>query len=268
MSSSPLVDNLATQVASLWRRKQAPLLLAISGMQGSGKSTLSQHLIEQLYGDNITGVAVSLDDFYFDANERAQLAQRVHPLYRQRGLPGSHDLALLQQVLWDFKQQRALLLPVFDKASDNKLSKSQWRPVPEGAQVLIVEGWCMGVTAQPAAQLGYDVNDFERKHDHDGRFRHCVNRLLATNYHEVFEQFDGLVFLNGQSFSRVYRWRLQQEHALRAQTGKGMTDEEVLAFIQPFQRLSEWAVTSLSESANVVVDLGEDREVLTVRGQL
>ena len=47
-----------------------------------------------------------------------------------------------------------------------------------------------------------------------------------------------------------------------------MTDEGLLAFIQPFQRLSEWAVTSLSESANVVVDLGEDREVVTVRGQL
>lgn len=74
--------------------------------------------------------------------------------------------------------------------------------------------------------------------------------------------------MNGLSFDRVYRWRLQQEHMLKAMTGKGMGDDEVERFIQPFQRLSEWGILSLPNTADTEVKLGENREVLEIKTKL
>lgn len=245
-----------------------PLLVGVSGVQGSGKSTLSYSLCKQLREVGIACKCVSLDDFYLDPEERAVLASKFHPLFQQRGLPGTHDLQLLQGVIDRFKRGEALTLPVFDKSIDRKLPKSKWREVEAGLQVLIIEGWCMGVEPQPSDELASPVNQFEQEFDKDGSFRLQVNHILCEEYQAIFSLLDSLIYLNGMSFDRVYQWRLQQEHMLKASTGKGMSDEQVRQFIQPFQRLSVWGMQSLPNIADIEVCLGEDREVLQINTQL
>ncbi|RXF02381.1 kinase [Pseudoalteromonas sp. PS5] len=245
-----------------------PLLIGVSGIQGSGKSTLSQALCKQLIGSAIVSEHVSLDDFYLDPEERAILASQRHSLFQQRGLPGTHDVALLQEVISQFKQGRAITLPIFDKSIDRKIPKSQWRTVAAGLQVLIIEGWCIGQVPQQHNQLVLPVNRFERQYDADGAFRLQVNEILHQQYQPIFSQIDTLIYLNGLSFDRVYRWRLQQEYMLKAMTGKGMGDDEVERFIQPFQRLSEWGILSLPNTADIEVKLGENREVLEIKTKL
>ncbi|WP_223192114.1 hypothetical protein [Pseudoalteromonas piscicida] len=117
-----------------------PLLVGVSGVQGSGKSTLSYSLCKQLREVGITCKCVSLDDFYLDPEERAVLASKFHPLFQQRGLPGTHNLQLLQDVIDRFKRGEAFTLPAFDKSVDRKLPNSKWRKVDAGLQVLIIEG--------------------------------------------------------------------------------------------------------------------------------
>ena len=81
----------------LIRRHERPAyvpLIAISGAQGSGKSTLTTRAARDL-----SCAALSLDDVYLTRAERAALAARIHPLFAVRGPPGTHDLALLDTVL-------------------------------------------------------------------------------------------------------------------------------------------------------------------------
>lgn len=90
------------------------MVVALNGMQGSGKSTLGR-LLKWAYG--LLGVAfevASLDDFYLTYAERTQLDPT---LYRYRGPPGTHSMAELLQVLRDFRAGAdSLRLPVFNKA--------------------------------------------------------------------------------------------------------------------------------------------------------
>src|SRR5210317_1835774 len=73
-----------------------PVLLAVNGCQGSGKTTVCDYLRSLLmseFGRRV--VSLSLDDFYLSRLERQDLARSVHPLLATRGVPGTHDMALL-----------------------------------------------------------------------------------------------------------------------------------------------------------------------------
>ena len=85
-------DNRATQ-------------LGFSGCQGSGKSTLvalMAKVMREVYG--VSTVVLSLDDFYLTKAARAALAESIHPLFATRGVPGTHDLALLNEAISALRQ--------------------------------------------------------------------------------------------------------------------------------------------------------------------
>ena len=95
----PLVNHILTRQ----RSKQRPVVVGIHGAQGTGKSTLTlflRDILSRHHGVNTTNF--SLDDIYLTRAERQDLAERVHPLFITRGVPGTHDVALGQQVLDSF----------------------------------------------------------------------------------------------------------------------------------------------------------------------
>jgi pantothenate kinase-related protein Tda10 len=68
-----------------WRQEisSRPLVLGISGVQGSGKSTLCKQLEQEV--DRL--LVLSLDDFYLTHNEQVQLYMREKSsLYEYRGI--------------------------------------------------------------------------------------------------------------------------------------------------------------------------------------
>ncbi|CAM5183690.1 hypothetical protein [Alishewanella longhuensis] len=74
------------------------------------------------------------DDYYLAAAERQQLAAKIHPLFSQRGVPGTHDI---QRAIADAQHVLAGLavaLPVFDKALDDRLADQR----EQRLQLLIV----------------------------------------------------------------------------------------------------------------------------------
>lgn len=203
--------------------------------------------------------------FLLRPQERVQLAEQYHPLFKQRGLPGTHDLVLFDTILTQFRVGKAFSLPVFDKSIDKKLPRSQWRQVEAELSVLILEGWCIGIGAQPESLLTQPINAYEQQQDAGALFRKTVNQFLKQYYQPRFAQIDYLIYLNGMDFERVFRWRLQQEHQLIKARGQGMDDEQVKQFIQPFHRLSEWGMQSLANLADTEICLGETREVVSVK---
>ncbi|KZN31721.1 hypothetical protein N474_02320 [Pseudoalteromonas luteoviolacea CPMOR-2] len=241
---------------------QQPICIAISGCQGSGKSTLSAYFVAYLRAQGFSAETVSLDDFYLSKNQRLELAGSLHPAFETRGVPGTHNVKAAQTVLESFKNRKSLVLPRFDKSTDNPLSEDLWTKVNAPLDVLIFEGWCLGVPPEPEERLKLPCNQFEMLQDHDASFRSTVNMFLAADYQSLFSKFDKLIFLNGKSFKHVFKWRAEQEQKLIAKTGRGLSEQQIEAFIQSYQRLTEWGINQLPQVCDFELELDAHRKIL------
>ena len=158
---------------------------------------------------------MSLDDFYLTGAKRQQLAREVHPLLATRGVPGTHDIAALKQILKQLKtKQIGFTIPRFNKATDEPYPESQWPIIDTPADIILLEGWCWGVKPQTDEQLAAPVNELELKHDTDGLWRHYVNKQLKSYYQPLYKAMDFWLALQAPSFDCVYKWRLEQELSL------------------------------------------------------
>lgn len=232
----------------------------ISGLQGTGKSTLAAQLVEAAGARGIRAVALSLDDFYLDRPERGRLAREVHPLLATRGPPGTHDLALAVATLDALRAGQPIRLPAFDKLGDRRLPPERWREA-RGVELVVFEGWCLGTPAEPDAALAEPVNALERDEDADGVWRRHCNDALARNYPPLWRRIDRLLFLQPPDFEVVPAWRWQQERALQAaQPGRaGMTRAGVERFVQHYERVSRQALRTLPAIADAVLRLDAAR---------
>ncbi len=261
----PLPEALAPIEAVVRARlatTAAPQVIGLCGAQGSGKSTIAAHLAERIPDT----VVLSLDDLYLTLAERERLAAMVHPLLRTRGVPGTHDVALGEALLEDLRAGRAVRLPRFDKAIDDRAPESTW-PRAEGARLVIFEGWCVGARPQTEEALDRPVNGLEDDEDPDEIWRRYANGALGGLYRDLF-RLDALILLAAPDFGAVYRWRLQQEHALAAaiaagrRGGRAMSDDEVGRFIQFYQRLTQHILGEMPGRADLVVRLDANRQVI------
>ncbi|SNY49132.1 D-glycerate 3-kinase [Arsukibacterium tuosuense] len=259
ISQLQLTPAAATAYQQLLRQLLKPLLalprpvvIGITGAQGTGKSTLASVLTELLMSQGIAAGSVSLDDYYLSKAQRRQLAEKVHPVLAQRGVPGTHNIA---QALADARAVLAgqpIALPQFDKALDEPAAALPAQTL----DILIVEGWCLGVPAQTEAELATPVNELEATTDADGRWRHYVNQQLAGLYAEYWRLMTPLIWLQAPDWDCVCRWRAQQEHKLSQSRGKGMTEAELARFMLPFQRLTlaSWQQLPAIASYTVLLD--------------
>jgi D-glycerate 3-kinase len=250
-------------------------VLGVSGPQGSGKSTLCallQTVLETGFKQRV--VVLSLDDFYLTRSERQRLAQRVHPLFATRGVPGTHDIALASQSISSLRAQGSQIstrLPVFDKAADERAPVESW-PVFQGrADILLFEGWCVGARAESSERLNKPVNSLEEKEDPDGIWRRYVNQVLGEEYSQLFRLLDRLLFLKIPGFNIVYKHRLEQEQQLGQSlrggqkegiepgTKRTMNRRELQRFIMHFQRLTEYMLEELPTRADLVLVFDEQR---------
>jgi len=251
----PLARSLADDAVAIAAR---PLCIAIAGAQGSGKTTLAEILTEQLLLAGVSAVACSLDDFYLARARRIELARSVHPLLITRGVPGTHDVDLCIQTI-DSVMRTPTAMPKFDKGLDDVVDRSAW-PMAGVADVVIIEGWCLGARPQPADDLVTPINDLERDEDADVRWRRYANDALAR-YRALFARFDRLVFLRAPDFDAVRRWRAEQE--LQLPRDRRMSAPQLRRFTAHYERLTMWMQKDLPGRADLTVLLDQDHAIET-----
>ncbi|WP_240652711.1 kinase [Rheinheimera riviphila] len=248
-------DQYRMFVTGLWqtlsKEYQEPAVIGISGAQGSGKTTLSTLLVQFAQEQGVIAGAVSLDDYYLSQQQRAVLAAKVHPLLVMRGVPGSHHIAQAIADAQAVRNGQPVALPRFDKALDQPIAAR----APQQFSLLIIEGWCLGLTAQSTADLQQAVNQLEQSEDQSFSWRHFVNQQLAGQYQQYWSLLSSLIWLKAPDWPTICRWRALQEHQLRQQCGKGMNDIELERFMQTFQRLTEHSFLVLPQRADLVVEL-------------
>lgn len=243
------------------------LLIGINGCQGSGKSTLAAFLTQILQDNyNKTVANLSIDDFYHTKNSRQQMAKEIHPLFATRGVPGTHDTVLLTNTLTKLSNNsNRINIPRFDKALDEREPENRWDSVLTPVDIILLEGWCVGVTPQKDNELLESVNILEETEDTEGLWRSTVNKIIKSNYSPIFQQLHKLILLQAPTFDSVFRWRRLQEDKLHKTAGNKpalMDTDELIRFIHHYQRLTEHMLEELPTQASIIFELNEDHQII------
>ncbi|MDJ0878916.1 MAG: hypothetical protein QNI86_09915 [Halieaceae bacterium] len=255
---APLAEWLALRHRAL----DAPLLVGVNGAQGTGKTTACAVFSLMLREHGVRPLTLSLDDFYLDRAARRQLADDVHPLLITRGVPGTHEVSLLEQTLDAVLAGQSARVPVFDKAIDDRLPESEWLDVG-AADVILLEGWCIGATPEPVAALKDPLNDLEARDDPDGLWRRFVNDELAGPYAVLFDRLHELVMLKAPSLARVLEWRrLQEEKLAQRRSGGGvMSPAEIKHFVEHYERVTRHCLEEMPARADYLLEVADDHSI-------
>lgn len=265
---APLCEQLAKRLKT--KSSASSLVVGINGPQGSGKSTLCAFIQCRMAAQfGVSTATISLDDLYHTQATRDQLAQTIHPLFQTRGVPGTHDIDLgvktLQQLM-QAKTDDVTMIPRFNKALDDRFPESAWEKQTGQADLILLEGWCVGAAPQSEQSLVEPINTLEAEEDSEAIWRRHVNQQLHQEYPRLFGFIDYLVYLQIPSFEQVHEWRELQEKKLLAQLEKAepdanpsnfipsscMNQAALHRFIMHFERLTRFMMQELPERADAV----------------
>ena len=271
-------DPLAGVIAAHHNSANRPVLVGLNGSQGSGKTTLCDYLqgaLTHQYGKR--ALALSIDDFYLTHQQRLSLAQTVHPLCATRGVPGTHDIALLNATvtqLLDPARSADVVIPSFDKATDDRKPAQALGRWSGDLDVLLLEGWCLGVRPQEDETLVQPINPLEAQEDTEAVWRQWVNRSLAEDYVPFYECVDFWVMLAAPDFDCVLAWRSEQEEKLRRSLADAATPnalqspEDLQRFVQHYERLTRECLATLPDRVDYLLSLDARRKVRAVSHRL
>ncbi|MEO0410526.1 MAG: hypothetical protein AAF221_01630 [Pseudomonadota bacterium] len=184
-------------------QSDVPNLFFVSGAQGIGKSTALNAIAAKANGKILT---LGLDDFYLTLADRDRLAKDVHPHFKIRGAP--------------FKE---------------------WRQITTRPEIIVLEGWLMGVAPNTQSLQDEPLNAIERA-DCDGIWRRYQETQLSTSYTALWDRADAFCHIDAPGFSAVLKWRLEQERFNCGQPDKPLTPERIKwveEFILFYERLTK-----------------------------
>ena len=255
-----------------WTQKkqtQGSFILGINGAQGTGKSTMASLISTLLTEFGLEVVTLSIDDFYLTKKERQELAQKVHPLLKTRGVPGTHDIKLANQVIDELntapsnRKNKDLQIPRFNKAIDDRFPEGEKLPQKK-VDIILLEGWCIGALPQANLTLDSPYNELELTEDPDGSWRESINQHLADDYQTLYAKIDYLAMLKAPSFEMVFKWRSEQEERLKENQSSSdqnleiMDAEQIKRFIMHYERLTRWMLKEMPRRAQCCFFINED----------
>ena len=274
-------QSIATKIASLrriyipmsfwidnkYKKKGKTLFLGLSGGQGSGKTTvvgILKIILKKYFKRKIH--KSSIDDFYKTLEERDKISNTIHPLFKTRGVPGTHDTNLIKK-FFDFikkKKFKKFKLPKFDKSIDDRLNEKYWFNVKERPEIVIFEGWCVGAKPQLNSLLKKPINILEKYEDKDLIWRKHVNEKLKREYKKIFAMIDNFIFMKIPNFNMVFKWRLLQERKLKKgshTTKKIMSYDKIKRFVMFYQRVTLQMFKDMPKVASVVLTLNNKHQI-------
>ncbi len=250
-----------------YKQKGKTLFLGFSGAQGSGKTTISKILkiiLKNFFNREIC--ISSIDDFYKTLKDRKKMSDMIHPLFKTRGVPGTHDINLAKIFFnkLNMKNFKKLKIPKFDKSTDDRLKSKYFLYLKKKPEIVIFEGWCVGAKPQTNSLIQRPVNILEKKEDKNLMWRKYVNNKLKKEYKHFFSMIDHFIFIKIPSFNMVFKWRFLQEKKLRFNSKsnkKIMTYNEIKRFIMFYQRITLQMMKDLSKSASMVMLLKKNHSI-------
>ncbi|VEU21712.1 DEKNAAC102378 [Brettanomyces naardenensis] len=259
-----------------------PLFVGVEGPQGSGKTTVCRQLAERLsvLYPNLNFVTFSMDDFYLTFEEQNEVAANdpTNVMLNGRGLPGTHDVDLLLKCLKQLATEKTNVdIPIYDKSQHrgrgDRVAFNKWIHIkkPTLIDVVIFEGWFNGYPSYSSEEdliskwnkvkLRYPSVFENIGYEHIAK----LNRDLVR-YQAIWDYFDAFVCITTNTIDNVYKWRKQQEHDMIKQKGAGMTDDEVVQFVDRYMPVYRLYYDRLAETRkkipSIEISIGLDRRLL------
>ena len=254
---------LSEWIYSIYSKDFKTKLIGLSGGQGAGKSTITgilKLILKKKYGLNLC--IFSIDDFYKKRRDRLKMSKKIHPLFSTRGVPGTHDVRLLNQIIKKLtkKKFRTVLIPKFDKSKDDRLNKSKWQKIKVKPDIIIFEGWCVGTTHQNNIELKKPLNFIEKKYDKNSKWRKMVNNFIKKRYKNLFNKMDKLVYLKVPNFNYIIKWRWLQEQKMKltSKNKQTMSKTQVKEFIMYYERLTKHMIKNYSKISDLTIFLDKN----------
>ena len=185
-----------------------------------------------------------------------------------RGVPGTHDINMMLNFFRNSKSKKfkRLKLPTFNKAIDDRFNKKKWYDLKKRPDVIIFEGWCVGAKSEKNNTLKKTINKMEKNKDQKFIWRKYVNDQLKTKYKKLYSQLNCLIYLKAKNFNLLQKWRLKQERKLRTKNKKNlntkiMSREDVLSFMQTYQRISQNMFRYTPKYASIIINLNSNHQI-------
>ena len=252
--------------------KKGIYIVGLSGGQGSGKTTISSIIsiiLRKYFKLNV--FTISIDDFYKTRKERILLSKKIHPSLMTRGVPGTHDINMMLDFFKRVKGKkfRSLKLPKFNKVTDDRYNKKSWYSLKKKPDIIIFEGWCVGAKAEKNNTLKQSVNSMEKLKDTKLTWRSYVNKQLKTKYKQLYDQLNCLLYIKSSNFTLLKKWRIKQETKLRIKNKRSnkfkiMSDQEVINFMQTYQRVTQSMFKYVPKYASIILNLKSNHQIKSV----
>lgn len=210
------------------------LIVGISAIQGTGKTTQGEILEILLAHFGKSSISLSIDDHYVTHEELNKLRAQ-DPRYIRRGV--THDIPLAIKNLTDLKNMQSgmeVLIPIYDKGAENgDGDRVGFKKVTEKPDFIFYDGWMVGVRRvedESIFESGLPALDTP---EHI-QFAKDINKKLEE-YYPLWELFDFLNVLHVPNYEISLKWREQAEERLRKEGG-GMSSDEIREFVHYFWR--------------------------------
>ena len=255
-------------IENKYKEKRETLILGFSGGQGSGKTTVTgilKIILKKFFKRRIH--VSSIDDFYKALEDRNKISNKIHPLLKTRGVPGTHDINLVKNFFNIIRKKKfkKIKLPKFDKSMDDRIQRREsWYSLKKRPEIIILEGWCVGAKAQSLSLIKKPKNNLEKYEDKNLIWRKYVNERLKKDYKKLFNMIDHFIFMKIPNFKMVFKWRLLQEKKLKKKLSlnrKIMSYNEIKRFIMLYERITLQMLRDLSKSASIVMLLKKNHQI-------
>lgn len=143
--------------------------------------------------------------------------------------------------------------------------------------MFVLEGWSMGFAPLPIEDLKKRYDESSRSGERSYYKSHSLDSLITINNYlsdfvrDVYPLFSTVIQVEPTTYKYVFKWRLQQEHMMKEKNGgRGMTDEQVHAFVERYMPGYElwkegiWADNTPWVGNGLKLFFGEEREVLRI----
>ncbi|KAF0441993.1 P-loop containing nucleoside triphosphate hydrolase protein [Gigaspora margarita] len=142
-----------------------------------------------------------------------------------------------------------VLIPFYDKSLNNgrgdRAEVNRWNKVSPPFDIILFEGWSLGFKHLSKSQLEkiyFSSKSFTTEHDSSvlKLVSHSLSHLLSINENlQIYEKewykfLDIFVHIDANDINYVYQWRLEQERNMKSLGKGGMTDEQVIDFIDRY----------------------------------
>lgn len=249
----PLLSEIRRCISSSNERK----IIGISALPGCGKTSLGNWLEASAKEIDIPINVISLDDFYYKG-DLLDKAMSGNPWEVPRALPGSHEIKLLEETIYNWLETGKLVAPKFDKSLRHGLGdRSGW--IRSNPKALVIEGWFLG--CRPLEKFKPSQNELNLNlSTEEINYREIVQSKL-NDYIHIWNLFNRVWHIKAIDFSATCKWKTYQENKMFEERGSSLRDESLKSFVRMIEvALPQESLNNLA--CDVIIKINQSRKVI------